>query len=71
MCIDLGKENEISKKDAYSIPFMTDILEKLGVACYISTIDLNKTHHQVSLTRGVRRSSLSFLHETCSTESSI
>ena len=41
LCIDFRKVNENSKKDAYSIPFITEILAKLSVASYISTIDLN------------------------------
>ena len=43
--------NEISKKDAYPIPFMTEILDKLSVARYISTIDLNKAYHQIPLSK--------------------
>ena len=44
LCIDFRKVNEISKKDAYPIPFMTEILDKLSVARYISTIDLNQAY---------------------------
>ena len=47
--IDFRKVNEISKKDAYPIPFITEILDKLSVARYISTIDLNKAYHQIPL----------------------
>ena len=49
LCIDFRKVNEISKKDAYPIPFVTEILDKLSVARYISTIDLNKAYHQIPL----------------------
>ena len=47
LCIDFRKVNEISKKDAYPIPFITEILDKLSVALYISTIDLNKAYYQI------------------------
>ena len=49
LCIDFRKVNEISKKDAYPTPFMTEILDKLSVARYILTIDLNKAYHQIPL----------------------
>ena len=49
LCINFRKVNEISKKDAYPIQFMTEIWDKLSVARYISTIDLNKAYHQISL----------------------
>ena len=49
LCIDFRKVNEISKKHAYPIPFMTEIMDKMSVARYISTIDLNKAYHQIPL----------------------
>ena len=49
LCIDFRKVNEISKKDAYPIPFMAEILDKLSIARYISTINLNKAYHQIPL----------------------
>ena len=49
LCIDFRKVNEICKKDAYPIPFMAEVLDKLRVARYISRIDLNKAHHQIPL----------------------
>ena len=49
LCIDFRKVNEVSKKDAYPLPHMTDILDKLNSARYISTLDLNKAYHQIPL----------------------
>lgn len=53
-CIDFRKVNKISKKDAYPLPHMTGILDKLRVARYISTIDLSQAYHQIPLERGSR-----------------
>ena len=47
--IDFRKVNEISKGDAYPIPFMREKFDKLSLGCYISTIDLNKAYHQIPL----------------------
>jgi len=39
-CLDFRKVNGVSKKDAYPLPNMNGILDKLRSARYISTIDL-------------------------------
>jgi hypothetical protein len=39
-CIDFRKVNEVTRKDAYPLPFINVILDKLRRAGYISTIDL-------------------------------
>ena len=39
----------MSKKDAYSLPLMTEILDILNSYRYISTLDLNKAYHQIPL----------------------
>lgn len=50
MCIDFQEVNEVSKKDAYSLPFMTKIRDKSISARYISMMDLQKAYHQIPLT---------------------
>lgn len=40
LCLDFRKLNAISKRDAYPIPFMFDILRQLRAARFISTINL-------------------------------
>ena len=48
-CIDFRKLNAISKKDAYPLPNMIDILSQLHSAKYISKIDLNSAFNQIPL----------------------
>ena len=49
-CLDFRKVNEVSKKDAYPLPYMSVILDRLRAAKYISTLDLAKAFHRVPLT---------------------
>ena len=49
LCIDFREINRVTKKDAYPLPPMTNILDKLQKANYISTIDLDQAFHQVPL----------------------
>jgi transposase InsO family protein len=49
-CIDFRKVNEVTRKDAYPLPFINVILDKLRRARYISTIDLKSGYWQVPLT---------------------
>jgi hypothetical protein len=49
-CIDFRKVNEVTRKDAYSLPFINVILDKLRRARYISTIDLKSGYWQIPLT---------------------
>ena len=48
-CLDFRKVNEVTKKDAYPLPYMSVILDRLRAAKYISTLDLTKAFHQVPL----------------------
>ena len=49
LCIHFREINQVTKKDAYPLPRMTNILDKLQKANYISTIDLDQAFHQVPL----------------------
>lgn len=53
-CIDMRKVNEASVKDAYPLPRINAILEKLRHAKYISTLDLYRGYWQVPLSPGSR-----------------
>uniref|UniRef100_A0A8C5CZT0 ribonuclease H n=1 Tax=Gadus morhua TaxID=8049 RepID=A0A8C5CZT0_GADMO len=48
-CNDFRKLNEISKFDAYPMPRIDELIERLGTARYISTLDLTKGYWQVPL----------------------
>ena len=48
-CIDFRKINKLTKKDAYPLPNMNEILSKLRNARYISTLDLSQAYFQVPL----------------------
>lgn len=49
ICIDFRKLNAISEFDAYPMPRIEDLLEKIGAAQYITTLDLCKGYWQVPL----------------------
>ena len=44
-CLDFRKVNEVTKKDAYPIPQMHGILDKLRSARYISKLDICTGFH--------------------------
>ncbi|MGH0163547.1 UNVERIFIED_CONTAM: hypothetical protein FKN15_045983 [Acipenser sinensis] len=48
-CIDFRRVNEVSKFDAYPMPRVDELLEKLGKSNYITTLDLTKGYWQVPL----------------------
>jgi len=53
-CIDMRKVNDSSIKDAYPLPRINAILEKLRQAKYISTLDLKQGYWQVPLAKDSR-----------------
>ena len=44
---DYRKLNAVTKRDAYLMPRIDDILDELGQAKYITTLDLDKGYWQV------------------------
>lgn len=48
-CLDSRKLNSVTKKYSYGIPYISDILDNLGSARYLSTIDLSASFWQVPL----------------------
>lgn len=48
-CIDFRKVNAVTKKDAYPLPYINAMLDKLREAKYISSIDLKGGYWQVPL----------------------
>ncbi|XP_062569214.1 uncharacterized protein LOC134231291 [Saccostrea cucullata] len=57
ICIDYRKLNEITVSDAYPVPRINDILEKVGKAKYLSHFDLVKGYWQVPLSKDSREKS--------------
>ena len=49
-CNDFRKLNEISTFDAYPMPRVDELIERLGPARFVSTLDLTKGYWQVPLT---------------------
>ena len=47
LCVDYRRLNTISKGDAYPMPRVEDLIDRVGKAIYISTIDLTKGYWQV------------------------
>lgn len=53
-CNDFRKLNDISTFDAYPMPRVDELIERLGPARYVSTLDLTKGYWQVPLTPRAR-----------------
>ena len=49
-CNDFRKLNEVSRFDAYPMPRVDELIERLGPARFVSTFDLTKGYWQVPLT---------------------
>lgn len=53
-CIDFRQVNAQSQFDAYPMPRLEDLIERLGKARYITTLDLCKGYWQVPMAEGAR-----------------
>ena len=53
-CIDFRRVNAQSHFDAYPMPRLEDLIERLGKASFITTLDLCKGYWQVPLTKEAR-----------------
>lgn len=49
LCVDFRKVNSITKKYAYPLPLITEILDSLKDAYYVSALDLKQGFHQILL----------------------
>ena len=54
LCVDFRKLNQESQMDAYPMPRVDDIIDRLGKAKYFSTLDLTKGYWQVPVAAGDR-----------------
>lgn len=53
-CLDFRKLNAVSKFDAYPMPRIDELVERIGQAKYITTLDLCKGYWQVPLAQESR-----------------
>ncbi|KAL1274384.1 hypothetical protein QQF64_027198 [Cirrhinus molitorella] len=53
-CNDFRRLNEVSEFDSYPMPRVDELLERLGRARFISTLDLTKGYWQVALTKSAK-----------------
>ena len=53
-CLDSRKLNSVTKKFAYGLPFISDILDSLGSSKFLSSIDLSSAFWQVPLSESSR-----------------
>ncbi len=47
--VDYRKVNTITEEDKYQMPRVDELVERIGSACYITTLDLTKGYYQVPL----------------------
>ena len=47
ICVDYRKLNAISETDAYPMPRIDELIDKVGGLCYISTLDLTCGYWQI------------------------
>lgn len=48
-CLDSRKLNSVTRKDAYNLPYVSEILDNLRDARYLSSIDLSKAFWQIQI----------------------
>ena len=54
-CVDYRKLNAVSRSDAYPMPRVDQLIDKLGSAAYITTLDLTWGYWQVPVTEESRK----------------
>lgn len=53
-CVDYRKLNRVTKKDAYPLPYISTILDKLRNAQYLSSLDIKSAYWQVPVAQESR-----------------
>ncbi|CAM4561581.1 unnamed protein product [Caretta caretta] len=61
-CVDYHKVNTVTRPDNYPMPRIDELLEKLGRAQFISTLDLTKGYWQVPLDESTKERSVFTTH---------
>ena len=47
LCVDYCRLNDVSESDAYPMPRIDELIDRLGKSCFITAIDLTRGHWQV------------------------
>ena len=47
LCVDYRRLNQVSMSDAYPMPRVDDLIDRVGKSTYISTLDLTQGYWQV------------------------
>ena len=55
LCVDYWRMNSVSKADAYPMPRIDELIDELGRARYLSTLDLTKGYWQVPVSTDAQR----------------
>ena len=66
MYVDYRHLNSVSKGDAYPIPRIDDLIDKLGKAKYITALDLTRGYWQMPVATKDQHKTASLLHSGCS-----
>lgn len=51
LCVDMRKVNAVTKRDAYPLPRVTTILDRLRDAKYLSSLDIKSAYWQIPLSK--------------------
>ncbi|KAL5489194.1 hypothetical protein EMCRGX_G018260 [Ephydatia muelleri] len=54
LCVDYRRLNSVSESDAYPMPRIDDLIDRLGEARFISTLDLTRGYWQVTVAEEAR-----------------
>lgn len=49
MCVDYRQLNSVAREDAYSMPCIDDVIDRLGQAKFITTLDLTRGYWQMPM----------------------
>ena len=52
LCGDYRAQNEITKKDRYQLPLISEALERLHTAKYFTKLDIKEVYHNVWIKKG-------------------
>ncbi|CAM4664066.1 unnamed protein product [Caretta caretta] len=61
-CNDFRKLNDVSQFDAYPIPCIDELVDQLGKARYLTTLDLTKGYWQIPLAEDAKEKKTLSLH---------